>query len=369
MRRMRWADSGVTAENTELTVAKGAPGADTTFIVVTDPDTGDTGSLTITDANAGLLVKDTDPDTGDTLTISEVGGDTASVGKAVDGSHGGSFTINADGAWEFDPDDDFNKLHEDEIRTTSVQYTVSDGNGGTDTATLTVTVRGEDDVPDLIGVNDDPAVETATGSVIEDTDVVDANGKPVTSTADVVPGNLVTTGKVKASGGDEGEDRFEPDTISDTGTHYGSLKIDADGDWTYTVDNKLPAIQDLSPTTTLTDTFTVTNADGVTTIPVKITIKGVNDAPVAVDDAGGTDEDTALTLAASDKGTTNAGLLQNDTDPEGDSLTITAVKGYTAAQDGTRQDVKAGAETLGSKGRRVHHPRRWLLHLRPGRRL
>ena len=48
----------------------------------------------------------------------------------------------------------------------------------------------------------------------------------------------------------------------------------------------------------------------------------------------------------------NADLLLNDGDDDGDLLTVGGVKGYTAAQDGTRQDVKAGAETYGKNGGR-----------------
>ena len=50
---------------------------------------------------------------------------------------------------------------------------------------------------------------------------------------------------------------------------------------------------------------------------VTITINGVNDAPVAVDDTLPTDEDTTLIVAA-------PGVLGNDTDVEGDSLTVDA---------------------------------------------
>ena len=94
-------DAGTTDENTVLTVANDAAATTTNYIIVTDPDTGDTGTLTIT-GNADLLLNDTDPD-GDTLTITGVNGAAANVGTAVDGSRGGSFTIRDDGSWEFRP--------------------------------------------------------------------------------------------------------------------------------------------------------------------------------------------------------------------------------------------------------------------------
>ncbi len=51
---------------------------------------------------------------------------------------------------------------------------------------------------------------------------------------------------------------------------------------------------------------------------MSITVKAVNDAPVAKDDSAATPEDTPLVISASD-------LLANDFDVEGDKLTITAV--------------------------------------------
>ena len=50
---------------------------------------------------------------------------------------------------------------------------------------------------------------------------------------------------------------------------------------------------------------------------VTITVNPVNDAPVADDDSLPTDEDTALNVAA-------PGVLGNDTDVDGDSLTATS---------------------------------------------
>ena len=53
-------------------------------------------------------------------------------------------------------------------------------------------------------------------------------------------------------------------------------------------------------------------------VTVTITVDAVNDAPVAVADAYNTDEDTPLTIAA-------AGVLANDTDVEGATLSAVLV--------------------------------------------
>jgi len=64
------------------------------------------------------------------------------------------------------------------------------------------------------------------------------------------------------------------------------------------------------------DSFTYQANDGALNsgiATVSLTITGVNDAPVAVDDSYTTPEDTLLSVAA-------AGVLANDRDVDGDAL-------------------------------------------------
>ena len=355
-------DVGATAENTPLIVADGATGTTNADLLLNDSDV-DTGDiLTITG------VSGTDPDAGGTaagaqgspddtvpmVVVPEVPVAPPAMqprigGVQTQGSHGGSFTIGTNGGWSFNPGTDFDDLAPGVTRTTSVVYTLSDGSlKDTDTATLTVTVTGE---------NDDPTLTPAIGSVTEDTSLVS--------------GNLVATGTVGASGGDAGEDKFMP-TVAGTPVTgaYGSLTITADGAWTYTALNSQSDIQGLAAGATLTDTLTVTSADGVTTTTVTITITGVNDAPVVRPNYGVTAEDTVVTVAADAIGTppeqgtlqqrVNAGLLLNDTDIDGDTLTITKVNGDTAS---------VGVATDVYRRRQLHHPCRRFLEFRPRRRL
>ncbi|WP_235515209.1 putative Ig domain-containing protein, partial [Achromobacter sp. Root83] len=57
--------------------------------------------------------------------------------------------MNADGSYSFNPGSTFNSLPAGETATSSITYTVSDGQGGASTATLTVTVTGTNDNPAL----------------------------------------------------------------------------------------------------------------------------------------------------------------------------------------------------------------------------
>ncbi|MGL5422152.1 MAG: VCBS domain-containing protein, partial [Serratia fonticola] len=217
------------------------------------------------DTDNGTVTEDGDTDN-DAATVQMVSGklDVTDVdnGEAVfqeqsnvaDGNYG-SFSIDANGNWTYTLNNDHidvQSLKAGETLTRNLTVTSLDG---TATHTVTITIVGADDVPTLVA---------DTGSVTEDANVN-------------VDGNLVTSGTLEAgTGGDAGEDKFIADNF--TGD-YGSLTLDADGNWVYTADNGQAAIQALKAGESLTDTFTVLNADGVTSTTVTITIHGTNDAP------------------------------------------------------------------------------------------
>src|SRR5690606_29372129 len=98
-----------------------------------------------------------------------------------------------------------------------------------------------------------------------------------------------------------------------TGPTNGSLTLNEDGSFTYTPNEDFHG----------TDSFTYQASDGgqvSAEATVVITVNPVDDEPVAADDAYATDEDTALTIDA-------PGVLANDTDDEGGSLTASLVSG------------------------------------------
>ena len=111
----------------------------------TDEDTTASGNVITGPGTDSDGAPDADP-----LSVSEVNGIDGNVGQAIAGSTGGTFIINPDGSWTFDPGIDFAGVALGDTRDTTVTYQVSDGNGGFDTATLTVTVNGATDAP-LVG--------------------------------------------------------------------------------------------------------------------------------------------------------------------------------------------------------------------------
>ena len=151
---------------------------------------------------------------------------------------------------------------------------------------------------------------------------------------------------------DAGEDQFVAETIAGT---YGSLTIDAAGDWTYESDNTQAAIQELDAGDSLTDTLTVRTADG-TTHDIMITINGADDAPVigGVDtgrvtedvdpDTDGLSETTgALTISDADAGEDQ--FVAETVAGTYGSLTIDAAGAWTYESDNTQaaiQDLGAG---------------------------
>src|SRR6266487_4294611 len=98
-----------------------------------------------------------------------------------------------------------------------------------------------------------------------------------------------------------------------SGPSHGTLTLNANGSFTYT-----PAANFNG-----SDSFTYRASDGATAsnpATVSITVTALNDAPAAADDTYSTAEDTVLTVAA-------PGVLGNDTDLDGTTLSAVVVTG------------------------------------------
>ncbi len=140
--------------------------------VLTDPVSGDA---------------DTAPDS-DPLTVSAVAGGT--VGAPIVLTYG-TFVMQPNGAWVFTPNATANALPVGAPVTETLTYTVSDGNGGTDTAVLTIGIIGVNDAPTGTPL---PGQSDFEGDEVEidiSTAFSDPDGDTLTFTATGLPPGLV----------------------------------------------------------------------------------------------------------------------------------------------------------------------------------
>ncbi|HIF9097363.1 TPA: tandem-95 repeat protein, partial [Photobacterium damselae] len=266
------------------------------FTVVVDDGNGGTDTITVTvnvtpvnDAPVGEDVSaETQEETAVTgqLTATDVDGDNLTFKPGSDPTNG-SVTVNSDGSWEYVPNTDFNG--ED-----SFTVVVDDGNGGTDTITVTVNVTPVNDEA-VIGGDDHQ-------SLIETNEV------------------LTTGGTLTATDVDNPDNSFKPQ--EGVSGQYGQFTINSQGEWTFVSNG---ALDELAEGEVVTDHFVVESIDGTQhTITVEIT--GTNEGPQAHDDRVTTKEDNAITLD----------LLSNDSDVDG-TIQITQIAGV--ALTGGEQEI------------------------------
>jgi VCBS repeat-containing protein len=159
-------------------------------------------------------------------------------------------------------------LRNDETLVQTYTVEIDDGQGGTTTQLVTITIHGTNDAAVITG--------DTTGSVIEAGGV--ANGTPGVPTA---------TGDLNSTDVDDPNDAWtavSSPTASDSG--YGTYTITDAGVWSYMLNDSNLSVQALNVGDTLTDTFTATTVDGTSQV-VTITITGSNDAALIFGDTNG----------------------------------------------------------------------------------
>jgi len=311
------------------TASDGLGGTTTTNIVVTI----DRAPTVVSDApasealesgssvNGNVLSNDSDRD-GDTLVVSAVNGVGGNVGSSVAGTYG-HITIGSNGVYSYTAD---NSVAIDAAATGShltdtFSYTASDGHGGTTTTNIVVTI---DRAPTV--VSDAPASDAVESGT-------HATGNVLTNDSDR-DGDTLTVSAVNGLAGNV--------NASVAGT-YGHITIHGDGSYDYTADNTA-AIDGAATGAHLTDTFSYTASDGLggtTTTNIVVTL---DRAPTVVNDSGGT-------VAESGSASANAaaGVLTDDSDRDGDTLTISAVGG-SAGNVGNSFATTYGHITLNADG-------------------
>ena len=213
----------------------------------------------------GVLENDSDPD-GDSITV--VSFDTTTV-------NGGTVTLDPDGGFIYTPSQGFEGVD-------SFTYTVEDELQAADSATVRIVVGN---VP-----NNDPIARDDNFSTDIDTSLeVESPG-------------------VLANDNDPDGDILEIVAHDTTSLAGGTVMLDPDGGFTYTPPNGFEG----------EDSFTYVVSDGrngTDTATVSISVIMGAEVPNANDDVYSTDKNTPLDIEA-------PGVLANDSDPNGDPLTV-----------------------------------------------
>ncbi|MDP2760911.1 MAG: Ig-like domain-containing protein [Sideroxyarcus sp.] len=258
-------------------------------------DTGaavEDGRAVLLDA-ATLLANDTDPDFihGDTLSITGVS--QAASGAAVS-------LVN--GAVQYDFGMLYQSLAQGQITTDTFSYTVTDTAGASSTAEVTMTITG---------INDGPVTADDQAAVQEDLSIA-ATGNVLSNDSDIDQGTVL---QVANTGTQQGQ--------------YGSLVLNADGNYNYVLDNNTLAVQSLAQGETVTEQFAYQATDGIASAPatLTVTITGTNDAPVTEIDTATVQEDVVIAASGN--------VLSNDTDVDQGTVLQASNAGVFVGQFGT----------------------------------
>jgi VCBS repeat-containing protein len=205
---------------------------------------------------------------------SDVEGDALS---AVLGSNptNGTVTLNPEGSFTYTPNANFNG-------TDSFTYRASDGVAQGNAATVTIKMNAVNDSPvamdDSVTINEDVPTRIPGANLLANDLNPDGDVLVVTGAGNAVNGSVSLDG--------QGNVLFTP-----------TLNFSGSASFEYTMSD---------------------GKGGTDTGFVAVNVAPVNDKPVAVNDTAATNEDTQVTILASN-------LLANDTDVEGDTLSITGV--------------------------------------------
>jgi VCBS repeat-containing protein len=210
--------------------------------------------------------------------VTDIDGPALTITSLTLATGNGTLVDNGDGTWTYTPD-------ADDDTSVTFNYTATDGSL---TASSTASL-------DITPVNDAPTTAPVTlVAVAEDSGArIITQAELLANAADIDSGSLGATGLAIATGG-------------------GTLVDNGDGTWTYT--------PDANDDTGVTFSYTITDGSLTTAGSASLDITPVNDAPTT----------TAVTLAAiaEDSGAriiTQAELLSNALDVDGDSLTATGL--------------------------------------------
>ena len=245
-------------------------------VTTTDPDAGDVGSNEAGEGSGQNLSYAVSAVEGSGITLTPKDGQAMGAPGTYtltkDGTDWGEFTLNKDGSYSFKPSAEAEKLLAGENANFNLTITVDDGSGAPNSSTeenLHITITGTNEAPVINGGE-------LTLEAMEDT-AITVGDKLDVSDDRVNEGNLSYS--VAAGGG-----AASSNAGNMAAGQYGTLFINADGTYSYQLNNQMQAVQELGEDSEpLKETFTifVKDQDGAEVAKtVTVTINGTNDAPV-----------------------------------------------------------------------------------------
>lgn len=325
-------DNSPTPINASGNVITGAPGtgADTDVDRLDQPNIN---PLKVDGVRSGLETA------GGTLTTVASGAPASIVGSVARLANGnvlsgnfGQLTLSDDGTYTFvvnSADPTIRALTANQSLDVIFTYRIHDRGGLTDQAQLVITVTGVNDPPVVnpVSVN---AVEA--GGLNNATPGLDPSGSIRSSYSDPDGDPLTITG-IATAGGTTG-------TLGQALVgQYGSLVLDAQGNYRYVVDNNNPLVEALrTPLNTLSDVFQYTVSDGngkFVSATFTIVIHGRDDTPIARDDTGNAVE-AGGTNNATPGSPATGNVMTNDLDVDGTNY------GETRTLDALRTGARSG---------------------------
>ncbi|MGP1386414.1 MAG: Ig-like domain-containing protein [Thainema sp.] len=311
----------------EFSLVQATGGGGTTPPANQSPDAvNDTASTTANTAvSIDVLGNDTDPD-GNPLSITSVQPTSA---------QGGSVVVNSNGTLQYTPAANFSG-------TDAFTYTIQDGRGGQDTATVTVNVAPPVTPPPSGG-------RPATSLKVEAETMVLANGYEVESQTFASGGKMIrlnnnaTEGSATITSFDNGSGVYKVTlVVHDESDGISTLKLVVDGQQVAVVamDKSAGGTRATEQNRRLIEIPNITINEGAQVQIIGTLNSGevaridyvqfdpistpTNRPPDAVNDTANTDANTAVFI----------NVLGNDTDPDGNPLSITGVQS-TSAQGGS----------------------------------
>ena len=290
------------------------------FIFIKDGNGGNTAPNANNDSSTtefntpvsiNVLGNDSDPD-GDALSVTSVEGQSISAGETID-TNNGSVTLLNNGQLEFTPDRGFTGNE-------SFSYHISDGNGGEDTARVTVNVAPKPNTAPIAN-NDRSTTEFNTPvsiNVLGNDSDPDGDTLSVTS----IEGQSISAGE----------------TID---TNNGSVTLLNNGQLEFTPDRGFTGNESFS--------YHISDDNGgedTARVTVNVAPKP-NTAPHANNDSRTTEFNTPVTI----------NVLRNDSDPDGDTLIVSSVEGQSISPEQTI-DTDNGSVTLLNNGQLEFTPDR-----------